>query len=163
MAKTVALFCVSFALLVSLSVVGCNNKPGKSTSKPDAGGHADHPSEGPHHGHLIELGNEEYHAEMLDDHDTGKLTIYILDAAAKKEVLVAIDAVTINAMIDGKSSQFKLTAVSATDGRASQFEIIDKKLLEALEHSEDSKARLNVTIDGKPFVGKIEHHDHDDH
>ncbi len=160
MAKTVAIVCVSFALIVSLSAAGCENKPGKGTAKPGAGGHPDHPSEGPHHGHLIELGKGQYHAEMLDDHDTGKLTIYILDATATKEVLVAHDAVTINAILDGKSSQFKMTAVSATDGRASHFEIINNELLEALEDSKKSKGQISVTIDGKPFPGKLEHHDH---
>ena len=157
MAKTVAIFCVSFALIVSLSALGCGDKPAKGKPKPGAGGHADHPSEGPNGGHLIELGEGNYHAEMLDDDATGKVTIYILDAAAKKEVAVAVDAVSINAVVDGKSSKFEMTAVSAADGLASHFEIVNKELLEALDKS---KGQLNVTIDGKPFVGKFEHHDH---
>ncbi len=41
-----------------------------------------HPTEGPHHGTLIELGKEEYHAELV--HDDKMVTIYILDSAAKK-------------------------------------------------------------------------------
>ena len=43
-----------------------------------------HPSEGPHHGTLVELGNEEFHAEVV--HDDKSVTVYVLDAGATKAV-----------------------------------------------------------------------------
>ncbi|REK28435.1 MAG: hypothetical protein DWQ42_05155 [Planctomycetota bacterium] len=170
----------------SLVLAGCGNNATQTTSTSssgspphvahDADGHEDHadheghdehghPSEGPHHGHLIELGNEEYHAEMLHDEDTSTVTIYILDGAAKEEVAVAEDAVTLNLMIGGQPTQFKLAArPSAKDlpGQASHFEVVDADLIEALE-GEEAKGRLRVTINGTPYVGTIEHHGHDEH
>ena len=66
---------LSFAL-IAMIVSGCSNDnstgpetagpPNTMDSHDDHAGHA-HPSEGPHHGDLIELGNEEYHAEILHD------------------------------------------------------------------------------------------------
>ena len=51
-------------------------------------GHA-HPSEGPHHGALIELGKEDYHAEIVHDEKTDTVTIYIL--VTSKPLCQALD------------------------------------------------------------------------
>ena len=159
MSKLLRFYPALLASIVALSLIGCGDKK-TSDEKKSGDGHP-HPSAGPHGGHLIELGNEEYHAELLHDDATDKVTIYILDAAAKKAVSVAQDAVSINALIDGKPRIFKLKAVSAVNGLASQFELVSEELHEAIEDPETTKAKLNVTIDGKPFAGMIEHHDHD--
>jgi hypothetical protein len=150
-------------LMAAVALFGCNNDPNeKQAAEPPAadGGHAhEHPSEGPHGGHLIELGSEQYHAELLHDDATGKVTVYILDGAAKEEVAIDQTAITINMVVDGKPSQFSLGAVGDS-AQISQFEITENDLLEALE-DEQATGRLNVTIAGKPYIGKIEHHDHD--
>ncbi len=150
-------------LTAAIALFGCNNKPNgeQPAGTPAAeGGHDhDHASEGPHGGHLIELGGEEYHAELLHDDATGKVTVYILNGAAKEEVAIDAATMTLNMVVDGKPSQFSLSAVGGS-GQASQFEITDNALLEALDH-EGATGRLNVTISGKPYVGKIEHHEHD--
>lgn len=99
-----------------------------------------HPSEGPHGGDLIELGNEEYHAELIHphdhdddahphedgdedhkdgdhkeghdaDHDHAGITIYILDGSAKKTVAIDATEITLNLSHDGKPEQFKLAAM----------------------------------------------------
>ena len=170
-------FCLGVVTLASFALVGCGRSSTPATEKStsgspppiahDADGHDDHddhghPSEGPHHGHLIELGNEEYHAELLHDDDTHTVTIYILDGPAKKEVPVLENAVTLNAVVAGKPTQFKMTPVGAANGMASQFQAVSEELHEALE-GEDTKGRLNVTIQGKQYVGRIENLAHDDH
>ncbi len=60
----------------------------------------DHSSEGPHHGTLVELGKEEYHAEVVHAGDV--VTVYILDARAEKAVPIEATEVTINVLHDGK-------------------------------------------------------------
>ena len=161
--------CLSIALFAAISLLGCgtpadNAVSGKLPDEPPpiAHDHGDHPSKGPHDGDLIDFGGE-YHAEMLHDTAAGKITIYILDAAAQQEVSIADDAIVLNALIGGEPTQFKPAPVSGADGRASQFEVVSKQLLAALEHANEAKTRLNVTIDGKPFYGNLGHHAHGDH
>lgn len=132
--------------------------------------HADehaHPSHGPHDGDLIELGEEEYHAEFVHDEKTSDVTIYILDSAAKKAVPIDSAEIFINLKHDGKPEQHKLTAEPQEGegpGKTSRF--VSKKnedLCHAIEE-EGTDARLQLTIAGKSFTGKIAHeHDHEGH
>ncbi|MGV3485496.1 MAG: hypothetical protein ACO1RT_13855 [Planctomycetaceae bacterium] len=122
----------------------------------------EHASEGPHHGTLIELGNEEYHAELV--HDDQSVTIYILDGTATKSVPIDATDVAINLVHDGKPSQFKLEAspdASDPAGKCSRFALQNAELVEALKH-DDAAARLSVLIGGKAYRGDI-HHDHAGH
>ena len=133
----------------------------------DHAGHAghSHPSEGPHDGDLIELGNEEYHAELLHDEDAGTVTIYILDGGATKQVPIDASEITINAKHDGRPEQFSLAASpdeSDPQGQSSRFVSNDKELAEHLDE-EGADPRLVLTINGKSYRGDISHdHDHAD-
>ena len=162
-------------LVVSCYLAGCNsasptadNSTGKATEEGHDHGHEghdhDHAHEGPHGGHLIELGEEEYHGEWTHD-EGGKVTVYILDGAAKKTVPISADHVTIELKIGDNLKAFDLTAVNRTEGdmpQAFQFEIVDKSLLGALEAAKGIDATLKVDIQGKPFTGKIEaDHEHE--
>lgn len=129
-----------------------------------AGEHG-HSDEGPHHGHLIELGKEEYHAELLHDDATHKITLYVLDGSAKKAVSIAETELTVNVLVADKPTQFKIPAVPQADdpsGQSSRFELVNEPLCEALDDPK-SKARLSLTIAGKPYSGDMAHegHDHD--
>ena len=179
---------LSLVAVMSFAIVGCGDTSKKDETKDskkasskknhddhdhkkdghdhddDHAGHG-HPSKGPHHGSLIELGDHEYHAELLHDDATKAVTIYILDKSAKKEFAIAGDSVTLNLVVDKKPMQFKLATKLGegdTEGKSSRFEIVDEKLVEAL-HGKTTSGRLNVTIKDKPYVGKIEHHNHEDH
>jgi len=161
------------ALLSTLSLlVGCDASsqgagpmPGSIQEPPPAGiqqpqqldeGHDhEHPSEGPHHGVLIELGDEEYHAELLHDERYGVVTIFILDGTARKSVPIE-GSVVINAMYRRQPVQFPLAAVR---GDASQFQSDEPALTEALDDPR-SNASLRVTIDGRMYSGKLPVHDH---
>lgn len=159
--------------LLSIGLMGCADEPtpsGPETSGPpdtvdSHAGHA-HPSEGPHHGGLIELGNEEYHAELLHDETTGTVTIYILDGTAKTQVPIEATEIMINAKHDGKPEQFSLTATpdsSDPAGKSSKFVSNDKELAMHLDE-EGAEPRLVLTINGKSYRGLIEHdHDHAGH
>ncbi len=124
----------------------------------------DHPAEGPHHGDLVELGNEAYHAEIVHG-DGGEVTIYILDGAAKAAVPISALSVAINLTHEGEAEQFQLSAApqdSDPAGKSSRFVLKDEHLAEDLD-ANGTTAKLVVTFDGQQFTGKIEHHHDHDH
>ncbi len=131
-----------------------------------AGEHAghDHAAHGPHGGHLIEIGEEEYHAEWTHAED-GTVTIYILDAEAKNEVPIAAEEITIDAMIQGKAAAtYKLLAVNRSEAdmpKSAKFEVVDKNLLGVVETlGKGVTATLKLVINGTPFEAPITHDDH---
>lgn len=152
---------------VLLTSIGCSQSQDDvvGTAPPATVDSHDHPSEGPHHGGLIELGNEEYHAELVHDDATGTVTVYLLDSSAKTAVATDATELLVNLSHGGNAEQFKLVAnPEAGDpvGKSSRFISNDAELAEDLDH-EEAEAQLVVTIGGKQFRGKIAHdHDHDE-
>lgn len=167
--------CLPVASLLLVCLAGCTeNGSLQSTDQgtspgvvEDVHAHA-HPTEGPHHGDLVELGSEEFHAEVVHG-DGGNVTVYILDSAATAVVPIDASELTINITHDGKAEQFKLPAdrdSSDPDGKSSRFMLRNKELASDLD-SHDAEARLVVMINGKSYSGKIAHnhdasHVHDD-
>lgn len=142
------------SILVALPVALCQEKKEKH----------DHPSKGPHGGALVELGNEEYHAEMVHDEKAGKVTVFLLDSAGKQAVPISARDLTVNIRRSGKPAQYRLKAApleGEEQGKCSAFASSDKELLEHLD-AEGVEARLRVSINGKSYSGKLEHsHEHD--
>ncbi|TWT86708.1 hypothetical protein Mal64_35370 [Pseudobythopirellula maris] len=155
-------FCVAVS-----GLVGCDSSQngGKSAAPSADESHADHPTEGPHHGSLIELGAEEYHAELVHDDAAATVTVYLLDSEAKVAVPIDAKEIQINLSHDGQAEQFQLTASpDATDpaGKSSRFASTDAELAAELDH--EGSAQLVVNIDGKQFHGAIVHDDdHEGH
>jgi hypothetical protein len=122
--------------------------------------HADH---GPHGGDLVELGSEEYHAEIVHEADE-KLSIYILDGSAKNLVPIDATEITLNIVHDGSPEQHALAAApTETDpaGKSSRFVSADAHAGEDLD-IEGVQAKLAVTINGTAYQGAVAHdHDHD--
>ena len=157
---------LSHLLLAGVVTVGLTGCGGSATKTDDhdvseEGHDHAHPSEGPHHGTLIELGNEEYHAELVHDIEAGTVTIYLLDASGKEPVAIEAEELTINVKAGDEAAQFKLPAADAADGKASKFTSSETDLAEALDE-DGAETTLVVTIAGKQYRGKAEHdHDHD--
>lgn len=111
----------------------------------------------------MELGNEEFHAEVVHG-EGGSVSVYILDSAAKVAVPIDATKLTINITHDGNAEQFRLPAdrdAADPDGKSSRFSLKDEELAKDLE-SHDASARLVVMINGKSYSGKIAHaHDAD--
>lgn len=155
----------AFSVLVMLGAmtasIGCNTKPaGSGQGSVSVPAHS-HPTEGPHHGELVELGDEKYHAEFVHTEDT--VTVYILDKSARNAVPIN-GTVTINAVRDGQPEQFTLEAnPEATDNvnESSRFVLKDPKLVACLDDT-SSAPKLVVTIDETPYRGEI-HHNHSAH
>jgi len=147
-------------------LAGCGNTgaPGGGTTGGEAG-HT-HTHAGPHKGHVMVLGKEEYHAEWTHD-EMGKVTFYILDAAAEKEVPVAAAEITIDAKIGNNPPvTYKLAAVNPQDGKTAAFEIVDANLESVLGQIKSAgvTCTLHVNINGKPFDQEVKEEEHtDDH
>lgn len=166
-------FTYAFLLVSCLfGFAGCGGTAQKSGGeKAHEHGHDehDHDEEGPHGGHIIELGAEEHHVELTHDDAAHKVGIYILGADVKTPTPIKLDKVTINTLVDGESISYDLPAVpqeGETDGNTSYFEIISEPLCTLVAGESEAKtkqARLSLEIDGKPYVGLIETsaHDHD--
>jgi hypothetical protein len=149
--------------LAAISLLGCgkNGEEGTSPAKspPAAVDEHAHPSHGPHEGSLIELGNEEYHAELVHDERAETVTIFILDSSALAAVSIEATELLVNLSHDGEAEQFRLAAepdVGDPAGKASRFVSTDSELAEELDHAHSS-AQLVVTISGQQFRGAIEH------
>ncbi|AMV22283.1 hypothetical protein [Planctomyces sp. SH-PL14] len=125
-----------------------------------------HGSEGPHHGALVELGGDEYHAEVVHDDASGAVTVYLLDGSAKKAAVTEAQAVTLNVKLDGKPQQFQLAAepdMGDPAGKSSRFVLKSPELIKALD-DKGAEATLSLTVGGTPFSGKVpagHPHDHD--
>ncbi len=152
-------FFLTLTAIVSLGInTGCTPqiKPAENKTTNSSSESHEHASVGPHHGSLIELGNEEFHAEMV--HDEQSVTIYILDSAAKTTVPIDAAELTINVIHEGTPEQFKLPAspeAGDPTGKSSRFTLADADLA---GHIDDVAApKISVTIDGTSFQGEIKH------
>jgi len=122
---------------------------------PKPGAHAE---VGPHKGMLIELGEEEFHAELLVDEKTHTVTVYLLDGDVKKSVPIPAKEITISLKHGGKPESFKLKATpQKTDaaGHSSMFVLKDNELVHDLPRK-GSEPRLLVSINGKPYSASFQ-------
>lgn len=148
--------------LGTLLFVGCggpkpNEQTAEKTPKPqhDEEPHQ-HPSEGPHGGILIELGEEEYHAELVQDEPKKTITVYVLDSKAKNAVPIEAQEITISA----KSQSYPLEAQpleGEAEGKSSRFVSTDKALNEYVG-SGHAHARLILKIGDQSYNGAIDIH-----
>jgi hypothetical protein len=174
-----------FVLLVAVAgFEGCNRTASEAGRAADehAGeahdhehGHAHddhgHGEEGPHGGHIIELGTEEHHAELTHDDATHKVGVHVLGSDAKSASPIDATSVTVNVSADGQPAQYILPAVPQAGepaGQSSYFELVSEPLSIVVSGKSDkpnTNARINVAIGGQQFVGMIEtsphEHDHD--
>ena len=121
----------------------------------DHGGHS-HAAHGPHGGHILELGDEEYHAEWTHDDDSGLITVYVLDSSMKKEVPIPAKEIVIATKVAGKEQSYSLAAVNPSEGdepKSAMFQLDDKALVVALQAAgtPGTSATLKLEIGGKPF------------
>ena len=157
---------VSALALVVLVGCGPSTEPAKKPAAENADPHAghDHSSLGPHQGHLIGLGDEQYHAEWRFDTNSGKISIYLLDAAARKDVVTTADKLTITIKRGETTTDYELPAINQDEAEpptTSRFETVDTNLLEflrAVGHGID--ATLTVAIGDKEYSGPFEHLPH---
>jgi hypothetical protein len=162
MARNLLSLSLTFAAALLIGCGGGDNKPPKKeggTADPHAG--HDHSAHGPHEGHLVELGEEEYHAEWKEDDESGKVTVWILDSTAKKTEAIAAESIKISVTVAKEVKEYELPAVDRTTGdkpTAFKFEIVSKELVGQLETPKQTSPMIKVDVNGKSYVGKIEEH-----
>ena len=126
----------------------------------------DHAAHGPHHGDLLEIGKEEYHAEVVVDEAKKQLVVYLLDKEVKAYVAIDAQFVAVNLLLNGKPVQIKLKAAPQPvdqKGFSSCFGAVSPELIDAL-HNPKSQPRLALNIRNKSYSVKIAHdHDHAGH
>jgi hypothetical protein len=166
MFRHTAWVCTSIALS-TIMLLGCSTDSGSppqaKTGQDDQGSAHAHPSKGPHGESLIELGNDDFHAELVRDGEAGQIEIYLLDATVSVAVPIEAAEVTVNLRRDGEAHQFQVAARATAEdppGRSSCFASTQKELADELNH-DHLHGQLVVTIDGKQYRGDIGH-SHDD-
>ncbi len=126
--------------------------------------HHDHPTEGPNGGALVELGDEEYHAEFIVKDKNKEVIFHLLDGSAKKAVAIGEPELLLNLKVAGKPQQYKIPAAPSKgdpEGKASRFVIKDEKLVRTL-HAKGVSAQMRVKINTRSYSGKVSlAHDHD--
>lgn len=157
---------LSFVFSVLFLGVGvCVSDAQQTSTQKSAPKHL-HPEHGPHHGELIELGKEEFHAELVVDEAKQQMVIYLLEKDAKTSVAIESPFLTVNLLMAGKPMQIQLKAIpQAADpkGQSSCFGAVSTELFNAL-HSAKADPKLALRIRNKAYVAKIDHsHDHSGH
>jgi hypothetical protein len=155
-------------LTAGLLVTGCGGPGQEYHPVPKDVKVQDQPHEhehGPHGGHLVELGEEQYHAEVVFDAKAAKITIYILDGTAKNPSPTEAKEITLKLAIGGKPESFSVPAAPQTgdpQGKSSRFELAGNAGIKShIKDEEDLKGSVTATLGGKSFTGEIKHeHEH---
>ena len=129
----------------------------------DHGDH-DHGHHGPNGGDIVELGNEEFHAEFVVDELANRIDVFILGSDAKTAKPIEATELSLSFKHDDEVEEFKLTAVEQDgepDGHASLFTLTSDEVVDELhEHTEG--ATLSFTAEEQTLTGAVTHdHDHD--
>lgn len=124
-------------------------------TKEKGGAHA-HAPDGPHGGHLIELGTVA-HLEMVHDTAAGKVTAYFFGADGES-VLAIPGAPELKLVTHDGPKVLRMEPVASSDGKASEFSVVDH----VLEH-EHLEGRITVEIEGQTYNPDLEAgaHDHE--
>lgn len=168
---TALLRCGISALCLGL-LIGCGPSAQYKTNeqlKSERGHDHDHEHEhghgapGPHGGALVELGQEEYHAEVVVDDKTHSLQVYLLGKDAKSASPIAATEVTVG--LGGDKSVTLKAAPQEGDGegKSSKFELADEKVVHDLLDAGFLHGSLKVQIGDKAYEGHIDAHFEHDH
>ena len=132
----------------------------------DHSGHG-HGHHGPNGGEIVEVCNEEFHAEVVVDEGTHRIDVFVLGSDAKTAKPIDASEISLSFKHGDEVEDFKLTAAAIDgepEGQSSKFTLTSEELFEELhEHSEG--ATLSFTAGGESLSGTVTHtHDHgDDH
>jgi hypothetical protein len=118
--------------------------------------HHDHEAEGPHHGTIVELGEEEFHAEIVREPKFLALRVHLLGPDAKTAATTTAADLTIT-LDDGRTLVLK-PVESPPEGPHSTFEVIDPKGVDEVKELEFIHGTLVVTIGGKPYSAELDVH-----
>ena len=128
-----------------------------------SGGHV-HYGAGPHGGSIVELGGDDYHAELVIDHDAHLVKVYLLASDAKTPLATNANRVTLS--IDSRTDLALLAPHTndETKGMTSSFELSDPNAFHSIVDQGYLHGDLSVQIGDKPFVSHLDiHFEHGEH
>lgn len=157
-----------------LSTVGCSDRGSyrevpKGVRVKDTPAAHEHGEYGPHGGHLVELGEEEYHAEVVLNPKTKDVTVYILGSDAQKPAPIDAKEVRLELTIDGETGPHVARPSPQKEdhpGESSRFVLANDPDIKAkIDDEHELVGHVNVTVKGKSYSGEIEHEHggHDEH
>lgn len=124
-----------------------------------------HHEEGPHGGHIIDLGDHEYRAELTMDEQSRQVTVYLLEHDTDDPVAIEAESITLNLRAGDQPTQVTLSATpqeGEAEGKSSRFQAPGDQIPEQIKDIEELEGELSVKIGEKSYTGEIEHdHDHD--
>jgi hypothetical protein len=175
--ETVKHYLVLAASLLALSAFAAGCQSNEAEFRPVAKGVRvkaapsphEHGEEGPHGGHLVELGEEEYHAEVVLDVKAKAVDVYVLASDPHKPQAIDAKEVVLELKIDGKTGPHAAKPSPQKDdppGKSSRFILADDPDIKAkIDDEHELEGHVNVTINGKAYSGAIthEHASHHDH
>ncbi len=145
---------------------GCGgSQPVRTFSSQDDVEHAEEHAHdhGPHGGHVVELGGEDYHAEVVFDAATRKLTVYLLGADLKTPLPVEAENLAARLKIGEQTQEFLLAAApqeGEEGGKSSRFTQAEGSLPESIQDAEDLHGEVVVSFGGTQYRGEITHDHH---
>ncbi|MDA1015468.1 MAG: hypothetical protein O3A00_13580, partial [Planctomycetota bacterium] len=161
---------VAFGLLATTLLAGCGGKKsstaysdaktGSSKTTPEK-----HVHTAPHGGHLIEIKDHVYNAELCFDAKTRDTTVYLLGPHAQKPLAISDADVTINVTQEDNDIELILQAKPQEgdpEGKSSRFVLEGKHLPESIHDEEDFVGLLSVNIKDEYFEAVIKHDDDGD-
>jgi len=122
--------------------------------------HHHHAHEAPHGGHLIELGEHQFNAEVVLEKDTGRLVVYVLDAHAENSVPVALEQIEF--AVEGGPPIVLAAEAQESDpqGHSSRFAASGDSV--TVNDIEELHGSVQIEIDGTSYTGELSH-DHEEH
>lgn len=132
----------------------------------DHSGHGHgHGGHGPNGGDIVELGNEEFHAEFVVDEANHQIDVYILGSDAETAKPIEATEISISFKHGESVEEFKLAAAPLTGelpGQSSRFTLADAEAFAEL-HEHPEGATLSITVGEESLTGTVKHsHDHGD-
>jgi hypothetical protein len=164
-AKQMPMLFALIGLASMMSTVGCSDRGNyravpKGVRVKDTPAAHEHGESGPHGGHLVELGAEEYHAEVVLNPKSKDVTVYIRGSDPEKPAPIDAKEVTLELTIDGKiAPHIAKPAPEQGDppGNTSRFVLADDPDIKAkISDEHELEGHVKVTIKGKSYSGEIE-------
>lgn len=129
-----------------------------------AHGH-DH-AHGPNGGHLLEVGEEQYHVEVVFDEAGRTLTAYILGPDAKTAFPIAGKEIDFDLEIGDKEHEIPLAAKpldGEEEGKSSRFVAEGKAIPESIKKESDLNGHFHLDIGENHFHVDLSHGEHEGH
>jgi len=126
---------------------------------------------GPNGGHILEVGEEQYHVEVVFDEAGRTLTAYILGPDAKTAVPIAAKEIDFDLEIADKEHEIPLAAKpleGEKDGKSSRFVAEGKAIPDSIKKEADLNGHFHLDIGENHFHVDLKHgehagHDHAEH